>query len=116
MVIGLVNGKPVPLHLVRESQANAGLRMFAPQASLAVGTADGTYAVSGVDGRNRDAMVAGTSFNLGGAAANLSYDVPVLGVAQADAGRPGNFIFNGGILAFVTTDGVNAALELGVRH
>jgi len=116
MVIGLVNGKPVPLHLVRESKANAGLRMFAPQTPLAPGVADGTYAVSGVDGRNREAMVAGSSFNLGGAAANLSYDVPVLGVAQADVGRPGNFIFNGGVLAFVTADGVNAALELGVRH
>jgi len=37
-------------------------------------------------------------------------------VAQADAGRPGHFIFNSGVLAFVSTAGANAALELGVRH
>ena len=46
----------------------------------------------------------------------LSYDAPVLGVVQADAGRPGNFIFNSGVLAFVSDPGANAALEFGVRH
>jgi feruloyl esterase len=40
----------------------------------------------------------------------------VLGAVQADAGRPGNFIFNSGVLGFVSTAGTNAALELGVRH
>jgi len=116
MVIGLVNGTAVPLHLVRESAANAGLRVFGLQQSLVPGAADGSYAVASVKGESREATVAGSSFNLGGAAAALGYDTPVLGVAQADAGRPGHFIFNSGVLAFVSTAGANAALELGVRH
>lgn len=116
MVIGLVNGAAVPLHLVRESAASAGLRMLAMQQSLAPGAADGSYAMASVKGESREATVSGGSFNLGGAAAALSYDTPVLGVAQADAGRPGNFIFNSGVLGFISTAGANAALELGVRH
>ncbi|SET21397.1 tannase/feruloyl esterase family alpha/beta hydrolase [Variovorax sp. OV084] len=116
MVIGLVNGVAVPVHLVRESAANAGLRVFGLQQSLTPGTADGSYALVSVKGENHDATVAGNGFNLAGAAAVLSYDAPVLGVVQADAGRPGNFIFNSGVLAFVSDPGANAALEFGVRH
>lgn len=116
VVIGLVSGTAVPLHLVRESAANAGLRMFGPQQSLTTGAADGSYALVSVKGENHDATVAGSGFNLAGAAAVLSYDTPVPGVVQADAGRPGNFIFNSGVLAFVSNPGTNAALELGVRH
>lgn len=116
MVIGLVNGAAVPVHLVRESAANAGMRLFGLQQSLVSGTADGSYALLSVKGENHDATVAGSGFNLAGTAATLGYDTPVLGVAQADAGRPGNFIFNSGVLAFVSTDATKAALELGVRH
>lgn len=116
MVIGLVSGAAVPLHLVRESAANAGLRVFGLQQSLMTGAADGSYALVSVKGENHDATVAGSGFNLAGAAAVLSYDTPVPGVVQADAGRPGNFIFNSGVLAFVSNPGTNAALELGVRH
>jgi len=116
MVIGLVNGAAVPLHLVRESTANQGMRLLAIQQSLAPGAADGVYAVASVQGETREATVAGSSFNLGGAAAVLGYDTPVVGVVQADAGHPGNFIFNQGVLGFVSTSGSNAALELGVRH
>ena len=116
MIIGLVNGAAVPVHLVRESAANAGMRLFGLQQSLVSGTADGSYALLSVKGENHDATVAGSGFNLAGAAAMLGYDTPVLGVAQADAGRPGNFIFNSGVLAFVSTDATKAALELGVRH
>lgn len=116
MIIGLVNGAAVPVHLVRESAANAGMRLFGLQQSLVSGTADGSYALLSVKGENHDATVAGSGFNLAGAAAMLDYDTPVLGVAQADAGRPGNFIFNSGVLAFVSTDATKAALELGVRH
>lgn len=116
MVIGLVNGAAVPVHLVRESAANAGMRLFGLQQSLVSGTADGSYALLSVKGENHDATVAGSGFNLAGVAATLGYDTPVLGVAQADAGRPGNFIFNSGVLAFVSTDATKAALELGVRH
>ncbi|MFM9921852.1 tannase/feruloyl esterase family alpha/beta hydrolase [Variovorax sp. H27-G14] len=116
MVIGLVNGVAVPLHLVRESASNAGLRVFGLQQGLLTGVADGSYAMVSVKGENHDATVAGSGFNLGGAAALLSYDTPVPGVAQADAGRPGSFIFNSGVLAFVANPGTNAALEFGVRH
>ncbi|MDP9996052.1 feruloyl esterase [Variovorax boronicumulans] len=116
MVIGLVNGAAVPLHLVRDSAATAGLRIFSLQQSLAAGAADGSYAMNSVKGESREATVAGSDFNLGGAAASLSYDTPVPGVVQSDAGRPGNFIFNSGVLGFVSTTGTNAALELGVRH
>ncbi|SCX73205.1 tannase/feruloyl esterase family alpha/beta hydrolase [Variovorax sp. EL159] len=116
MVVGLVNGATVPLHLVRESATSVGLRVLARAQSLASGAADGSYAMLSVKGENHDATVTGSGFNLGGAAAALSYDAPVPGVAQADAGRPGNFIFNSGVLAFVSAQGSNAALELGVRH
>ncbi|WP_295173809.1 MULTISPECIES: tannase/feruloyl esterase family alpha/beta hydrolase [unclassified Variovorax] len=116
MVIGLVNGVAVPLHLVRESAASIGMRVYGLQQSLAAGAADGSYALVSVKGENHDATVAGSGLNLGGAAAGLSYDTPVPGVAQADAGRPGNFIFNSGVLGFVSSPGTNAALEFGVRH
>lgn len=116
MVIGLVNGAAVPLHLVRESATNQGMRLLAIQQSLTPGAADGVYAVASVQGETREATVAGSSLNLGGAAAALGYDTPVAGVVQADAGRPGNFVFNQGVLGFVSTSGSNAALELGVRH
>lgn len=116
MVIGLVNGSPVPLHLVRESAANAGLRMFSLQQSLMAGAADGSYVMVSVKGENHDATVSASALNLGGAAAALSYETPVPGVVQADAGRPGSFIFNSGVLGFVSSAGANAALELGVRH
>lgn len=116
MVIGLVNGAAVPLHLVRESASSTGMRLFGLQQSLAAGAGDGSYALVSVKGENHDATVAGSGFNLAGAAAVLGYDTPVPGVAQADAGRPGNFIFNSGVLGFVSNPGANAALEFGVRH
>ncbi|WP_280815528.1 tannase/feruloyl esterase family alpha/beta hydrolase [Variovorax sp. TBS-050B] len=116
MVIGLVNGAALPLHLVRESATSFGLRLYATQQSLAAGAADGSYAVANVAGQAGEATVAGSSLNLRGAGAALSYDSPVPGVAQADAGRPGHFIFNSGVLGFVTGSGASAALELGARH
>jgi pimeloyl-ACP methyl ester carboxylesterase len=130
MVIGLVNGAPVQLYLRRESTpvlaADSftgfdaaivpGLRMHSPQLALTSGAADGSYAMASVKSENREATVTGSNFNLGGAAATLTYSTLLPGVVQADAGRPGNFIFNSGVLGFVTTDGANAALELGVRH
>lgn len=116
MVIGLVNGSPLPLHLVRNGDGSHGMRLLAPQQSLASGAADGSYAVASVQGHSREATVAGAAFNLGGAAAALSYDTPVPGVVQVDAGRPGQFIFNGGVLAFVSSDASQPAFELGARH
>jgi hypothetical protein len=50
----------VPVHLVRESAANAGLRMFGLQQSLVPGAADGSYALVSVKGENHDATVAGS--------------------------------------------------------
>lgn len=130
VVIGLVNGVSTPLYLRRVATAvpagdtssgaatviQPGLRLLAVQQTLMSGAADGSYAMASVKGESREATVAGTAFNLGGAAATLGYDTPVLGVAQAGAGRPGHFIFNSGVMAFVSTDGANAALDLGVRH
>lgn len=130
VVIGLVNGVSTPLYLRRVATAvpaadttsgvatviQPGLRLLAVQQTLMPGAADGSYAMASVKGESREATVVGTAFNLGGAAATLGYDTPVLGVAQAGAGRPGHFIFNSGVMAFVTTDGTNAALDLGVRH
>jgi pimeloyl-ACP methyl ester carboxylesterase len=130
MVIGLVNGAPVQLYLRRASTPvlaadsftgkdtviYPGLRMHAPQLPLASGAADGSYVTASVKGESHEAAVSGSSFNLGGTAATLTYSTLLPGVVQADAGRPGSFIFNSGVLGFVTTDGANAALELGVRH
>jgi len=116
MVIGLVNGAAVPLHLARETADSAGMRLLAAQQSLVAGAADGSYAVAGTGGENREAAVLGTGLQLGGSAAALSYDVPVPGVAQADAGRPGHLVYNSGVLGFVSAPGANAALEIGVRH
>ncbi|MBS0452201.1 MAG: tannase/feruloyl esterase family alpha/beta hydrolase [Proteobacteria bacterium] len=115
MVIGMAGASPVHLHLVRDG-SNAGMRILSVQQTLAAGTADGSYAVNSSRGDSRTASLAGTSFNLGGAAATLAYDTPVLGMAQADAGRPGQLIFNGGVLAFVSADTAQPALEIGVRH
>ena len=91
MVIGLVNGAAAPLHLVRDVDGHQGMRMLAVQQSLSSGAADGVYAVASVQGETREATIAGSSFNLGGAAAELAYDTPVAGVVQADAGTPGQF-------------------------
>ncbi|MDQ0016299.1 feruloyl esterase [Variovorax boronicumulans] len=124
LVVGLVNGVVVPLHLMPKSftptagtDVAKGLRVLA-SLNLASGAADGNYAMLSVNGENHDATVASSAFNLGGAAAALAYNAPVAGVAQADAGRPGNLIFNSGVLVFLSTatTGTNAALELGVRH
>lgn len=115
MVIGMVNGNTLHMHLVRDG-SNAGMRILAPQLSMTSGTADGSYAMASARGDNRAASLVGSSFNLGGAAATLSYDTPLIGMMQADAGRPGQLVFKGGVLAFVSTDAAQPALEFGVRH
>jgi hypothetical protein len=125
MVIGMVNGAAVPLHLIPKSftpvtdtGVTKGLRILAPLGPTA-GMSDGSYSMLSVSGENHDATVAGTAFNLGGANAVLSYQAsPLDAVAQVDAGRPGNLLFNSGVLVFLSTatTGTNAALELGVRH
>ncbi|MDM0043277.1 tannase/feruloyl esterase family alpha/beta hydrolase [Variovorax dokdonensis] len=115
MVIGMAGSTLVHMHLLRDG-TRTGMRLLATQLTLTPGSADGSYAVASSRGDLRDATLAGTSLDLGGAAATLSYDAPVLGLAQADAARPGQMIFNGGILAFAAGDATHPAFELGVRH
>lgn len=114
-VVGQVNGSTVHLHLVRDG-SNAGMRVLSTQQSLASGTADGSYAMGSSRGDNRAATLAGSALNLGGASAALGYDTPVPGLVQADAGRPGQLLFNSGVLAFVSGDTAQPAFEIGVRH
>lgn len=116
MVIGLVNGAAVPMHLVRESATSFGLRLHATQLSLTAGAADGSYVMASVKGENAAATVTGTGFNLAGTTATLSYDKPVPGVVESSLGAPDHFLFNSGVLGFVSGAGTSAALQLGVRH
>jgi hypothetical protein len=120
MVIGLVNGIAVPLHLVRASTTDFGMRFYALQpdegAELPVGAADGSYAMSSVSGQDSAATVTGMDFNLAGAAATLTYNKPVRGVVESSAGAPDHFIFNSGILGFVSGVGTSAGLQFGVRN
>jgi feruloyl esterase len=125
MVIGMVNDAAVPLHLIPKSftpvtgtEMVKGLRVLAPL-RFVPGSSDGSYAMLSANGENHDAIVSGKTFYLGDATAALSYKAqPLDAVAQADAGRPGELIFNRGVLVFVSTapQGANAALEFGVRH
>ena len=119
MVIGLVNGAPVPLHLVRESAANQGMRLFAlaaepgrrarPTAATPMASVQGENA-RGHRGRQQPSTSAARPRALG-------YDTPVPGVVQADAGRPGQFhLQQRRRSASCPRRGANAALELGVRH
>ncbi|SFO70361.1 feruloyl esterase [Variovorax sp. OK605] len=125
MVIGMVNDAAVPLHLIPKAftpvagtEMVKGLRVLAPL-RFVPGSSDGSYAMLSANGENHDAIVSGKTFYLGDATAALSYKAqPLDAVAQADAGRPGELIFNRGVLVFVSTapQGANAALEFGVRH
>lgn len=120
MVIGLVNGAAVPLHLVRASAANFGMRFYALQPNdgeeLPLGTADGSYAMSSVSGLNSAATATGTDFNLAGSAATLAYNKPVRGVVESSAGAPDHFISNSGVIGYVSGAGTSAGLQFGVRN
>jgi len=116
MVIGLVQGRAVPLHLVRDPDGTTGMRLFAPQQSMISGAADGRYAMADAAGGSGEATLTGSGLNLGGIDTLLTFDTPVPGVAQSGAGRPGHLIFNQGVMGFVAASGTGAALELGVRH
>jgi len=116
MVIGLVNGNAVPLQLVRESASSYGMRLYAPQQSLAAGTADGGYAVAATGARNLEATLAGAKLQLGDDAAAVAYDTPVPGVAQAGAAGGDHFLFTNGILGYASAAGSAAIFATGVRH
>ncbi|MGH8444894.1 MAG: hypothetical protein ACREVL_06480 [Solimonas sp.] len=116
MVIGLVDSVAVPLQLVRESATSYGLRLYAPQAALASGTADGSYLSVDSAGGNAEATLAGASLTRGGSTATLAYDSPVLGVVQASGTLPGYLLYNSGVYGFVPSAGSGAAFELGIRN
>ncbi|MBO9647480.1 MAG: tannase/feruloyl esterase family alpha/beta hydrolase [Variovorax sp.] len=116
-IFGQVGAVTVPLFLVRESASSYGMRVFAPQTTLASGTADGQFAVADNTGQTSAAVVNATSLSLGSSVDTLTYDTPVLGVAQGSGAAPGNFIFSGGLLGFISASGnTGAALQLGLRH
>lgn len=116
MVIGLVNGNAVPLQLVRESAASYGLRLYAPQQSLASGAADGVYTVAGTGARNLEAALSGAALDLDGGTLAVAYDTPVPGVAQAGASGNDHFLFTNGILGYASGTGSTAIFATGVRH
>ncbi|MCR6479376.1 tannase/feruloyl esterase family alpha/beta hydrolase [Variovorax sp. ZS18.2.2] len=120
MVIGMVGGAAVPLHLVRASPTDFGMRFYALQpdvgAELPVGAADGSYAMLSVSGQSSAATATGTNFNLAGAAATLTYNKPARAVIESSAGAPDHFIFNSGVIGYVSGAGTSAGLQFGVRH
>jgi feruloyl esterase len=52
---------------------------------------------------------------LGSNTGTLAYDAPVLGVAQSSGAAAGNFVFNAGVLGYVSS-GAGAAYQLGIRN
>ncbi|MCJ0762604.1 tannase/feruloyl esterase family alpha/beta hydrolase [Variovorax terrae] len=116
IVVGLVGGSPVPLVLTRGTDGSSGLRLYAKQATSLSGGGDGSYTLNSTDGgTNQAASVVGSAFSLGASGPlNLSYDTPVLGVAQTDEAQPGYLLFNSGAAGYFSS-GASAFL-LGVRN
>lgn len=114
MILGQVDTAVVPLQLVRESATSYGMRVLTPQAALASGAADGSYAVVDSAGSNATANWSGADFSRAGGAATLAYDTPVAGVVDASGALAGHLVYNGGIYGFVSAAG-GAPFELGVR-
>lgn len=115
VIFGQVGATTVPIYLIRDSASSYGLRLYAPQAPLASGAADGHFGSAGSDGSAGEAVVSGSSLSLGGASGTLAYDTPVFGVVQSSGAVAGNFVFSGGLLGFVSTGG-GAVFQLGVRN
>jgi hypothetical protein len=113
-IFGQVGAVTVPLFLVRESATSYGMRLYAPQQTLASGAADGHFLVATSDGGQTDATVAGSSFDLGSAAGTLVYDTPVLGVVQSGGASAGHFVYGAGMIGVVPSTG--ASLEFGVKN
>ncbi len=116
VVFGQVGAVTVPLLLVRESATAYGMRLYALQAPMASGSADGHFTTLGSDASAVEATVAGSAFGLGGQSGTLSYDTPVLGVVQSAGSAAGNLIFNAGLLGFVSAADGNPVFQLGVRN
>ncbi len=116
MVIGLVDGAALPLQLLRTSASEVGLRLYAPQAALAAGSADGDYASLDSDGASGSASWSDSTFSDGSGSATLAYDTPVAGVVQASGAPAGWLLYGSGVYGFVPADGSGAALTLGLRR
>lgn len=117
MVIGLVGSgeTAVPLQLVRDSATHFGLRLYTPQATLASGSADGSYAIVDSGGSNAMATLSGADYSRSAVAATLAYDTPVIGVVKASGALAGYLLHSGGILGFIPSAG-SPAFELGVLN
>ncbi|EIT68315.1 MULTISPECIES: hypothetical protein [Hydrocarboniphaga] len=118
MIIGMVGSTAVPLQLIRESASRYGLLLYTAQSALVAGDADGSYTSVDSDGINGTATWSGTSLNRNGAAATLSYDSPVSGVAQATGAFTGYLLQGAGLYGFVpgTTAAAQPSFELGLRQ
>ena len=118
MIIGMVGTMAVPLQLVRESSTRYGLLLHTVQGALVAGDANGSYVSVDSAGVNGSATWSGTSLSRNGAASTLSYDSPVVGVAQAGGAFAGYLLQGAGIYGFVPGAAVNgqAGFELGLRN
>ncbi|QHJ00568.1 tannase/feruloyl esterase family alpha/beta hydrolase [Xylophilus rhododendri] len=113
VVAGKVGANYVPLVLWRESGTSYGMRLYAPQQTLASGTADGSYATLLSSGSASTATLSGADYTSGSTASTLAYDSPVLGVVQAGGGRPGWLLYTAGVTGFIPAAG--GTFETGVR-
>lgn len=109
---GVVNGTVVPLVLMRGSATSYGLRMLAPQVSLAAGAGDGGYAAIRSTGVNTALQVAGAAAHGAALQGTLAYNTPVAGVVTSSGGYAGTLLFNGGIYGFSG----GGYVEFGVRR
>ena len=96
------------------AEALDGLRLYAPQSPLASGAADGRFVTATSGGTRGNASVMGTAFDLDGSTGVLSYDSPVLGVAQSTGTAAGQLIHTAGLLGILPDAG--AAFQLGIRN
>ncbi|RZL61264.1 MAG: tannase/feruloyl esterase family alpha/beta hydrolase, partial [Variovorax sp.] len=115
VIFGQVGTVTVPLWLVRESNGHHGLRLLAPQAKLASGAADGSFALAANDGSIAAASITGTAFDLGGVVSTLTYDKPVDGVLESGGGTVGHLIHSAGLLGVLPTTGTSS-FQLGIRQ
>lgn len=116
MVIGMVGGTAVPLQLIRESATRYGLLLYTAQNALVAGDADGNYTSVDSDGVNGTATWSGTGLSRNGAAAaTLTYDSPVPGVAQAAGAFTGYLLQGAGLYGLVPAT-TAASFELGLRQ
>jgi feruloyl esterase len=113
-IFGLVGAVTVPVFLVRESATSYGMRLYAPQLTVAAGALDGRFLLATTGATQVEATVAGAALDLGGATGALAFNAPVLGVVQSSGAVAADVITAGGVLGVVSTTG--PAFALGVNH